>query len=115
MHQLIATQLQHALEDLHENIACMRHPDHSGGTHTRTRSHVFRAGMELWTKADPWPRRARVLFLAPREALCRRQQARGHGRSRCVLRSVGHEEPPSRRCAPHRVLQELVPWARYVT
>lgn len=22
---------QHALEDLHENIACQRHPDHSGG------------------------------------------------------------------------------------
>lgn len=22
---------KHALEDLHDNIACMRHPDHSGG------------------------------------------------------------------------------------
>jgi phospholipase D1/2 len=26
------TDQQHALESLHENIAVMRHPDHSGGT-----------------------------------------------------------------------------------
>lgn len=28
---LSSKHTKHALEDLHENIACMRHPDHSGG------------------------------------------------------------------------------------
>jgi phospholipase D1/2 len=28
---LISTDIQHALEALHDNIAVMRHPDHSGG------------------------------------------------------------------------------------
>lgn len=27
----MSDRAQHALESLHENIACMRHPDHSGG------------------------------------------------------------------------------------
>jgi len=28
---LSSKHTKHALESLHENIACMRHPDHSGG------------------------------------------------------------------------------------
>lgn len=28
---LSSKHTKHALEDLHDNIACMRHPDHSGG------------------------------------------------------------------------------------
>jgi phospholipase D1/2 len=33
---LSSKHTKHALEDLHENIACMRHPDHSGGESSRS-------------------------------------------------------------------------------
>jgi phospholipase D1/2 len=35
---LSSKHTKHALEELHENIACMRHPDHSGGTSALLRS-----------------------------------------------------------------------------
>ena len=34
---LSSKHTKHALEDLHPNIICMRHPDHSGGMSSRFR------------------------------------------------------------------------------